>query len=51
MILNKENMKLITKVVGSPYVEQWQGKEIILYVANVSAFGSTVEAVRVKWSR
>jgi hypothetical protein len=51
MILNKENMKLITKVVGSPYVEQWQGKEIILYVANVSAFGSTVEAVRVKWNR
>jgi hypothetical protein len=51
MILNKENMKLITKVTGSPYVEQWVGKEIILFVAQVSAFGTMTDAVRVKYER
>ena len=51
MILNKENMKLITKVTGTPYVEQWAGKQIILHVVPVRAFGETVDAVRVKWVR
>lgn len=51
MILNKENMKLITKVTGSPYVEQWTGKEVILHVVQVSAFGSMTDAVRVKFTR
>ena len=51
MILNKENMKLITKCLGTPYIEKWSGKEIILFVSQVSAFGSTVDAVRVKWTR
>jgi hypothetical protein len=44
-------MKLISKATGSPYVEQWQGKEIILFVTQVSAFGSMVDAVRVKYTR
>jgi len=51
MILNKENMKVITKVAGSPYIEQWIGKEITLYVTKVAAFGSMVDAVRVKFIR
>lgn len=51
MILNKENMKLITKVTGSPYVEQWTGKKIVLHVVPVSAFGSMTDAVRVKYNR
>lgn len=51
MILNKENMKLITKVTGTPYVEQWIGKQIILHVVPVRAFGDTVDAVRVKYIR
>jgi hypothetical protein len=51
MILNKENMKVITKVAGSPYIEQWVGKELILYVTKVAAFGSMVDAVRVKFIR
>ena len=45
MILNKENMKIITKVAGSPYIEQWVGKELVLYVTKVAAFGSMVDAV------
>lgn len=51
MILNTENMKLITKVTGSPYVEQWTGKEVILHVVQVSAFGTITDAVRVKFTR
>lgn len=49
MILNKENMKLITKVLGTPYIEQWVGQKILLHVVNVSAFGEIVPAVRVKF--
>ena len=51
MILNKENMKLITKVTGTPYIEQWAGKSITLHVVPVRAFGETVDAVRVKFTR
>jgi hypothetical protein len=48
MILNKVNQKIITKVLDTPYIEQWIGKEITLYVAKVSAFGERVDAIRVK---
>lgn len=49
MLLNKENMKLISKCLGSPYIEDWQGKSITLHVVPVSAFGEMVDAVRVKY--
>lgn len=49
MILNKTNMKIITKVLETPYIEQWSGKSVILYVAkNIRAFGETIDALRVK---
>jgi hypothetical protein len=48
MILNKTNCKLIAKVTESPYIEDWAGKSIIIYVAKVRAFGEMVEALRVK---
>jgi len=48
MILNKTNAKTITKVVGSPYVEDWIGKLIVLGVEKVKAFGDVVEALRVR---
>ncbi len=48
MILNKTNCKIIAKVAGTPYVEQWSGVKIILYVAKVKAFGEVVDAIRVK---
>ena len=49
MILNKENMKIITKCLGTPYIEEWSGKKITLHVTKVSAFGEIVDAVRVKF--
>ena len=49
MILNVARSKAITKVVGSPYFEDWIGKPVQLYIDhNVKAFGEVVSAVRVR---
>ena len=48
MILNKTNMKAIAKVCGSPYIDDWVGKNIQLYGEMVSAFGETGLALRVR---
>lgn len=51
-ILNKTNAKSITKSIGSPYIEDWAGHNIKLYVdPNVEAFGDIVEALRVRSSK
>lgn len=47
-ILNKTNMREITRIVGSPYIEQWSGCSVVLFTAKVKAFGELVDAVRVK---
>jgi hypothetical protein len=48
MILNKTNCKIIAKIHDTPYIEQWSGKDIIIYSAKVKAFGEMVEALRIK---
>lgn len=48
MILNKTNCKIITKLLDTPYIEDWAGKSVIIYAAKVKAFGEMVEALRVK---
>lgn len=48
MIVNSVNAKAITKVAGSPYVEDWVGKYITLYVVKIRAFGENMEALRVR---
>lgn len=47
-ILNATNQKIMSKLFGSPFIEDWQGRKMILYVAKVKAFGDTVDALRVK---
>ena len=47
LILNSTNGKAITKLLGTPYIEQWAGCQIILHVQRVKAFGDVVDAVRV----
>jgi len=47
-IINATNAKAITKVAKTPYVERWVGIRITLYVAQISAFGEDVEALRVR---
>jgi hypothetical protein len=48
MILNRTNAKTITKVVGSPYVEDWNGKRITLYADTTRFGGDIVECLRVR---
>jgi len=48
MIVNSTNAKTITKVLKTPYIEDWQGKKIQLYIDHVKAFGEVVEALRVR---
>lgn len=48
MILNATNMKMITKLLKTPYIEQWSGHKIQIGVEKVKAFGEIVEALRVK---
>jgi hypothetical protein len=48
MILNKTNCKIITRLYDTPYIEDWIGKKIILYVAKVKAFGEVTDAIRIK---
>lgn len=48
MILNKTNSDSISKAVGSKRVEKWKGQPISIYVANVTAFGGTTDALRIR---
>jgi hypothetical protein len=48
MILNKTNMKSISKSVGSAKFEDWLGNEVTLFTCQVKAFGDTVDAIRIK---
>lgn len=46
-IVNSTNAKSITKALGSPYIEDWQGKRIELTAKKIKAFGEWHEALRV----
>lgn len=48
MILNVTNAKQIERIHGTPYIEDWKGKKIQLYIAQVNAFGETVDALRIR---
>lgn len=48
MICNTTNAKAITKAHNTPYIEEWAGKAITIFVAKVKAFGDNVDALRVR---
>ena len=48
LILNKTNCKAISRLLGTPYIEEWSGHRITLAVQRVKAFGEETDAVRVK---
>lgn len=48
LICNVTNSKAISKVAGSAFIEDWIGTRVTLMVMPVSAFGETVDAVRVR---
>lgn len=47
-ICNKTNLKQITKLLKTPYVEQWTGHRIQIGSEKVKAFGDVVDALRVR---
>jgi len=48
MILNKTNAKQIEKLYGESNPDKWVGKKIIVYSTKVDAWGSVVDAWRVR---
>lgn len=47
MILNKTNCKVISQLY-TPYIEDWSGVKVQIGIAQVSAFGDTVDALRIR---
>lgn len=48
MILNRTNCKTITKLYGTPYIEDWAGKAIQVYVTDTKVKGETTECLRIR---
>lgn len=49
MVLNATNSKSIAKLTGSPYIEDWAGRRIQIYVDNHIRFGRDfVEGLRIR---
>lgn len=48
MILNATNCKSITKLNGSPFIEEWTGQQFKIIVVKVKAFGDIHDALRIK---
>jgi len=48
MILNVTNAKTIQKIYSTPYIDDWVGKKIQLYSAEIKAFGELVDALRIR---
>lgn len=47
-IANATNLKTIARVCASNFIEDWQGKSIVLGVDKVKAFGEIHDALRVR---
>lgn len=47
-ILNRTNQKMITKLLKSPYIEDWAGNRITVYSTTTSVAGETTECLRVR---
>jgi hypothetical protein len=47
-ILNKTNCKTLTKIYGTPFIENWSGKKIIIFASTAKFQGEEVEALRIR---
>jgi len=47
-IVNRTNAKTISKVVGSPYIEDWANQSIVLFPTVTKLKGEDVECLRVR---
>ena len=48
MILNTTNKQGIEQATGTIFLEKWAGKQILLTVQQIKAFGKTQPALRIK---
>jgi hypothetical protein len=48
MILNRTNCKTITAIYKTPFIEQWKGKSITLFVSTTKLKGEDVECLRIR---
>lgn len=48
MVLNKVNQKTIEKIYKTPYIEDWAGKKIQLFVTREKAFGEMEDVLRIR---
>ena len=48
MVLNTTNKKAIASALDTPYIENWVGHPIAIFVKRVNAFGKTSDALRVR---
>lgn len=48
MILNVTNCRTISKVLKTPYIEQWAGHRIQIYATTTRMAGETVECLRIR---
>lgn len=48
LILNRTNCKTISKIYGTPYIEDWKGKEITLFASQDKFRGELVECLRIR---
>lgn len=48
MICNNTNAKTIEKIYKTPFIEEWAGRKIQIYTAEVKAFGDVVDALRIR---
>ena len=48
LVLNVTNMKAIAKVLGTPYIDDWAGKQITLKPVKGRFFGEDQTVVRIK---
>jgi len=48
MVLNVTNSKMLEKLYGTSYIEDWTGKQIQIGTERVDAFGKTHDALRIR---
>lgn len=48
MVLNSENAKTIEKIYKTPYIEDWSGKKIQIFIKSIKAFGEIVDSLRIR---
>ena len=48
MVLNTTNKKAIAAALDTPYIENWVGNPISIYVAKIKAFGKINDALRIR---